>query len=398
MAYTKVQRGSRGDSVKQLQELLNKNGYTLNPDGVFGPLTENALKDYQTKNSLSYDGTGIAGDETWTKLNGGTFTKPVTTADQLKTIEGSQPTYTESDALKAASADLAAYQQGKPGDYTSQYGDKIQAILDNILNRKDFSYDFSADPMYQQYKDRFQLQGQQAMMDTMGEAAALSGGYGNSYGAVAGQQVYNANLNQMNDVIPQLQQAALAAYDNEGNKMQSNLGNLENMDQADYAKYSNDVADYYNTLNFKAGQVQNIENNEKSTYNTDLNKWESDRDYWFNKNQAEIAAAEKAAALSSGGGHGRGGGGGKKSAAYGDVLSYAKAHPKDAKGYIERMVDGGSITADEGAYIYQVILGGTVTPPAANPSNNADQGSNTDPTRFTGWKNGHYYVNGVMVS
>ena len=54
--------GSRGNKVKTLQEKLN-----LKADGVFGPLTEEAVKDFQRSNGLEAD--GIAGANTLSKLN-----------------------------------------------------------------------------------------------------------------------------------------------------------------------------------------------------------------------------------------------------------------------------------------------------------------------------------------
>ena len=54
--------GSRGNEVKVLQEKLN-----LKADGVFGPLTEEAVKDFQRSNGLEVD--GIVGANTLSKLN-----------------------------------------------------------------------------------------------------------------------------------------------------------------------------------------------------------------------------------------------------------------------------------------------------------------------------------------
>ena len=51
--------GSNGADVKALQEKLNKLGYGLTTDGDFGPKTEAAVKDFQSKNGLTVD--GVAG-------------------------------------------------------------------------------------------------------------------------------------------------------------------------------------------------------------------------------------------------------------------------------------------------------------------------------------------------
>ena len=54
--------GSRGNEVRALQEKLN-----LKADGIFGPLTEEAVKDFQRSNGLEVD--GIVGANTLSKLN-----------------------------------------------------------------------------------------------------------------------------------------------------------------------------------------------------------------------------------------------------------------------------------------------------------------------------------------
>ena len=54
--------GSRGNEVKVLQEKLN-----LKADGIFGLLTEEAVKDFQRSNGLEVD--GIVGANTLSKLN-----------------------------------------------------------------------------------------------------------------------------------------------------------------------------------------------------------------------------------------------------------------------------------------------------------------------------------------
>lgn len=58
-----LKKGSKGEDVKKIQMLLG-----LTVDGVFGPLTEQAVKDYQKKNGLQAD--GIVGDKTWSKMFG----------------------------------------------------------------------------------------------------------------------------------------------------------------------------------------------------------------------------------------------------------------------------------------------------------------------------------------
>ena len=47
------------------------------------------------------------------------------------------------------------------------------------------------------------------MEDTLGKAAALTGGYASSYAQSAGQQAYNGYLQELAALVPELRQAAL---------------------------------------------------------------------------------------------------------------------------------------------------------------------------------------------
>lgn len=64
-----VRLGDTGDGVSQIQTALKGLGYDLEPDGQFGPVTDRAVRDYQSKNNLTVD--GVVGPKTWEKLGAG---------------------------------------------------------------------------------------------------------------------------------------------------------------------------------------------------------------------------------------------------------------------------------------------------------------------------------------
>jgi peptidoglycan hydrolase-like protein with peptidoglycan-binding domain len=63
---TPLKNGSRSESVRIAQTLLNAAGASLTADGIFGPATESAVKAFQSRNGLTAD--GIIGPATWSKL------------------------------------------------------------------------------------------------------------------------------------------------------------------------------------------------------------------------------------------------------------------------------------------------------------------------------------------
>ena len=60
-----MKSGSRGESVKWVQYRLNELGYNLVIDGLYGPKTESAVRDFQTKVFVD----GVVGPLTIEKLN-----------------------------------------------------------------------------------------------------------------------------------------------------------------------------------------------------------------------------------------------------------------------------------------------------------------------------------------
>ena len=91
--------------------------------------------------------------------------------------------------------------------------------LQAYLNREDFQYNLNGDALYRQYKDRYTQLGKAAMQDTMGQAAALTGGYGSSYAQSVGQQAYNSYMQQLGDVVPELYQLAYDRYRDKGDRL-----------------------------------------------------------------------------------------------------------------------------------------------------------------------------------
>ena len=235
-------------------------------------------------------------------------------AGQMDTAQVRTPSYTPSGAASEAKAALDRVLSEKPGSYTSRWDSELDALYDQIANRKAFSYDLGSDPLYRQYREQYQSAGRLAMENTMGAAAALTGGYSSSYSQQAGQQAYNVYLQKLNEVVPELYTAAYNRYNQEG----QNLMNLytmarNNADSAYYDRYRDQVSDYYAVLSDARGAYQSEAQRSENlalqyaklandNYWNELN-YRSDREdaanaqYWKQLAYADkqAAAAEKAA-------------------------------------------------------------------------------------------------------
>ena len=252
--YNQVSYGS-GDkkTVTELQKLLNQNGANLTEDGIFGSQTQQAVKNYQQANNLTVD--GIVGNQTW-----GALTKAAESSAQPTTQAPAQtpaqqevtaPTfeYKPSDTVAQAEALLQQQLAQKPGAYQSTWQDQLNETLQQILNRDKFSYDLNGDMLYQQYKDQYTTQGKLASMDVMGQAAAMTGGYGNSYAQTAGQQAYQSYLQKLNEVVPELYGMARDQYNQEGQALYDQASLMAQMEDQDYGRYRDQMSDYYTELN-----------------------------------------------------------------------------------------------------------------------------------------------------
>lgn len=230
--HAQLRMGAKNDTVKELQKLLNeKNGAGLQEDGIFGSKTLSAVRNYQKANSLQVD--GIVGPKTWTSLLSGALSADTQTQE---------PTLADTVAATREKYDSLA--ANPPEDFVF---DK-QAVHDlaeqAYQNREDFSYDPSADALYQQYKDRYTAAGRLAMEDTMGKAAAMTGGYGNSYAQTAGQQAYQGYLQQLNDRVPELYQLAYNKYADEQDEAYQKYAALSAERERAYNRYQ-DTLDRY---------------------------------------------------------------------------------------------------------------------------------------------------------
>jgi hypothetical protein len=155
----------------------------------------------------------------------------------------------ESGAVADAKRALSAHLRSSP-TYTSQWSKQIEGILGDIENRGKFTYDVNGDAFYQQYKDKFTKQGKLASADVMGQAAAMTGGYGNSYAATVGNQAYQAQLGNLNNIIPELYQMAYDRYEKEGQDLYNKYSLYADREKTEYNKYRDEVADWQNTASY----------------------------------------------------------------------------------------------------------------------------------------------------
>lgn len=200
--------------------------------------------------------------------------------------------------INSAQSKLAALYRGNNLSQQFKYGNQRQydQALNNITNRKAFSYDLSNDTLFQQAKEQYQAMGKTAMADTIGQASAMTGGYGNSYAATAGNQAYQNYLTQLNNSVGDYYAMALSAYNNETDRLNGVFNALSADRAAQQGEWRSDWDVYNNLYNLyqseysdllgkdmtawqqKGTNLQNAANLATSQYGTasqnDINVWD----------------------------------------------------------------------------------------------------------------------------
>ena len=173
----------------------------------------------------------------------GQSTKPSTT---VQTQSG-----TSAPEKTTAGLDYESIQQGLNTQYVGKWDEQIADVYNKIVQRQPFEYSTEDDMLYKMYEQKYTQQGKQAMRDSMGQAAALTGGYGSSYGQAVGQQNYDAYMQELNALLPELFDRAYQQYAAEGDRLTQQYGLLTDMDSRDYNRFATQYGmnvDAYNRL------------------------------------------------------------------------------------------------------------------------------------------------------
>ncbi|MBQ6543614.1 MAG: hypothetical protein IJL77_04425 [Clostridia bacterium] len=245
-------------AVKRAAEAQNKpshyvgnggyNGYErIVSNKTFNPVHGNAAADYASNYASNYNAPSY-------NSSGSTFTK----------------------APSASKASAAPRAQANTEEFNSPWSDKLQAMYDQIANRPKFSYDQASDPLYQQYAEMYRRNARLAMDDTVGRAAALTGGYGNSYAETAGQAMYNQQMDNLNARALDLYNAALDTYEAENQNLYNKFNLAGQMYNNDYNEWRARIADSQWAQNYDFNAWQADVANQQWADNYNFNAWQAD--------------------------------------------------------------------------------------------------------------------------
>ena len=256
----------------------------------------------------------------------------------------------------------------------TSYTDQIDNLMGQIQNRDKFKYDVDSDTLFQQYLSSMMGSGKQAMQDTMGQASALTGGYGSTYATSAANQAYNAYIEDAYNNLPEYYQMALEAYQAEGQDLydqlnmfntadakeyqrmydswNANFTNTQQMYEKEYGAWQDSVANAYNSANMQLQEHDQLyqqaynayslaKNNETTLYSQEYQKWADEvanalsyaslanSDYWTQVNY-EMSLASSSGSGGSGG-SGRSSGSSKSSSSGVSLRKYQQSQQPELK-------------------------------------------------------------------
>mgnify|MGYP000335254956 CR=1 FL=1 len=144
------------------------------------------------------------------------------------------------------------------GDFSLTAGDAVIGQTGTLtLTRPGYGYSFT-----------FSYVLGAAMEDTLGKAAALTGGYASSYAQSAGQQAYNGYLQELAALVPELRQAALAEYQQEGKALQNQYSMLDAQEKADYDRWQEARGDWQKQLEAAQAAYEDAGSQDQKLYQT----------------------------------------------------------------------------------------------------------------------------------
>ena len=211
-----------------------------------------------------------------------------TGVNMLKYQRGYQPT----DRVLNAQTQLQQVQSQKPQGYNSKHADALDGILAQIQNPQEFKFSFNGDALWNNYKDMYTQLGRQASMDAIGQASALTGGYGNSYAQQAGQQGYQQYLLGLGDKAMDVYDRAYTRHRDAMGDLKDRYSIISDAEQQDYARYNDDYQKWLTERDFAAQQAQNADEQEYNRFADERAYWQNlaeseNKDYWTETNYNE---------------------------------------------------------------------------------------------------------------
>ena len=228
-------------------------------------------------------GTNLVSSPAAGRQQTGPYTESQRVTDAYKALQAAQQgqpgEYQYSPEVLAAQQALGQITANRPASYQSKYGQALDDLLQQIQNPGKFKYEFNGDNLFKQYADMYTQRGKQASLDAQGQAAALNGGYGSSYGQMVGNQAYDQNLTELYDRGMDLYDRAYQRWLDEQQNRLNAFNATGSMEDRAYSQYRDTVGDWENDRNFAANRYDTERNFDYGQYRDQVSDWQNGRDF-----------------------------------------------------------------------------------------------------------------------
>ena len=194
----------------------------------------------------------------------------------------------------------------QPKEYQSSFEGELAQLYDQITGRKAFSYDPQTDAQAKNYAYLYTQKGREAMADTMGQAAALTGGYASSYAQTASQQAYDRYMRDLAELMPELEKNARQRDESQRDWLMQQYEQVSSQEQEAYKRYQQEQAAWQDSYDRAGKEADALWEREYANYKLMLQHYtgmagaEQKASGGARANSgAPTAAAEKKATLSS---------------------------------------------------------------------------------------------------
>lgn len=201
-----------------------------------------------------------------------------TATNMLKGLKFSYDKNLENNYKSAYDNYINFYNNPEANGFNAYIND-VNDLYDQVMNQEKFSYDPQKDQLFQMYKKQYQAQGNRAMQNQMGAAAANSGGYNSSAAQTSAQNTFQTYMND-------LSQKASETYKNSLDMYKYNQQNL--LDRYNVARDMNNSGNdaYWKQLDAKNQMQSNAYNLFQDDKTFNYTKFVNDRDYWTGRQDA----------------------------------------------------------------------------------------------------------------
>lgn len=202
--------------------------------------------------------------------------------DYLNNWQNAQAPEYEGDPYRERRDELLE-QAGGPWE-----GSEYQQRRDEALSRAadmEWNYNPDEDPVWQSYQKQYRREGQRATQDTLGQAAAMTGGMASTAAVTAASQAGDYYASQLSDKLPQLYNDAYNRYLQEYQRQLGISDAYAGLDDREYQRWAQqqgmnlDMADRYNQYGLQ----------DYGQYQDDLARWNTDRSFAYGTAQDAIA-------------------------------------------------------------------------------------------------------------